>query len=101
MKFFTVTLYFFKKYKDHINFNLGMAYYRSNRIEEAVDYFQEVLKSDEFESFSDKTLLKLLKEEGADKFIEKFKKEIPEEEQYKIFECLKRGFQKLLKNLWE
>ncbi|WP_397599638.1 tetratricopeptide repeat protein [Silvanigrella sp.] len=74
ISFYKNALYFFKKYKDHINFNLGMAYYRSNRIEEAVDYFQEVLKSDDFESFADKTLLKLLKEEGADKFIEKFKK---------------------------
>ncbi len=74
ISFYKNALYFFKKYKGHISFNLGMAYYRSNKIEEAAEYFNETINSTDYELLSDKTLLKLFKTEGMDKFIENFKK---------------------------
>ena len=74
--FYKNASYFFKKYKAHINFNLGMAYYRENKIEEAASCFQEALNSPDISSLEDKTLIKALKEDGLEKFIQKHKKKI-------------------------
>ena len=72
--FYKNALYFFKKHRGHISFNLGMAYYRSNKIEEAAEYFQDVLNSSESDLLANKTLLKSIKEEGMAAFIEKNQK---------------------------
>ena len=75
--FYENALQFLDKYKGHVYFNLGMAYYRMGNITSAVQSFQAALNSKEIAQLSDKTILKELQEKGVDGFIEEFKKRNP------------------------
>ena len=71
--FYKNALPFFKKYRGQIHFNIGMAFARCNKMNEAAKYFNEALNSDGSEFIEDKTLIKIFKEYGVEKFIENFK----------------------------
>lgn len=71
--FYKNALYFFKKHRVLISFNLGMAYYRNHNIEAAAEFFQEAISSLDEQQISQKVLLKAFKEEGAQNFIAKYK----------------------------
>ncbi len=71
--FYKNALYFFKKHRGLISFNLGMAYYRNHNIEAAAEFFQDAILSLDDQQISQKVLLKAFKEEGAQNFIAKYK----------------------------
>lgn len=69
--FYENALQFFDKYKAHVYFNLGMAYYRSGNITSAVTCFQAAIAQDS-KLAEDKIILRELKNKGAEKFIEEY-----------------------------
>ncbi|WGL60651.1 tetratricopeptide repeat protein [Pigmentibacter sp. JX0631] len=71
--FYKNALYFFKKHRGLISFNLGMAYYRNHNIEAAAEFFEDAIKTLDDQQISQKVLLKAFKEEGAVNFIAKYK----------------------------
>jgi tetratricopeptide (TPR) repeat protein len=72
ISFYKNAMQFFKKFKGHIYFNLGMAYYRAGRISESADCFQTALTTNEFDLIAEKTLLKEFQEKGIDRFIAEY-----------------------------
>ncbi|WGL60005.1 tetratricopeptide repeat protein [Pigmentibacter sp. JX0631] len=69
--FYENALQFFDKYKSHVYFNLGMAYYRSGNITSAVTCFQAAIAQDA-KLAEEKVILRELKEKGAEKFTEDY-----------------------------
>ncbi|APJ04428.1 response regulator [Silvanigrella aquatica] len=74
IEFYKIALHFFDNFKGQIYFNLGMAYFRVNDIENAADSFHHALASKNFDSLTEKTLIKEFQENGVDNFVKKFKK---------------------------
>ncbi|MES2616169.1 MAG: response regulator [Bdellovibrionota bacterium] len=70
--FYENSLQFLDKFKGHVYFNLGMAYYRIGNIISAVQSFQAALNNKEADQLADKTILKELQEKGVDGFIAEF-----------------------------
>ena len=58
---------FYDKFKAHVYFNLGMAYYRSGNISSAVSCFQAAMAQDA-KLLEEKNILKELREKGVEKF---------------------------------
>lgn len=73
--FYENALQFFDKYKSHVYFNLGMAYYRSGNITSAVTCFQAAIAQDA-KLAEEKVILRELKEKGAEKFTEDYQQSI-------------------------
>ena len=73
--FYENALQFFNKYKGHVYFNLGMAYYRSGNIASALSCFQAAMAQDD-NLLQEKKILKELREKGAEKFTTDYKAEI-------------------------
>ncbi|WP_397601295.1 tetratricopeptide repeat protein [Silvanigrella sp.] len=65
--FYENALQFFDKFKAHVYFNLGMAYYRSGNISSAVSCFQAAMAQDT-KLLEEKNILKELREKGVEKF---------------------------------
>ena len=65
--FYENALQFFDKFKAHVYFNLGMAYYRSGNISSAVSCFQAAMAQDA-KLLEEKNILKELREKGVEKF---------------------------------
>jgi tetratricopeptide (TPR) repeat protein len=65
--FYENALQFFDKFKAHVYFNLGMAYYRSGNISSAVSCFQAAMAQDS-KLLEEKNILKELREKGVEKF---------------------------------
>ncbi len=72
IQFYENALQFLDKFKGHVYFNLGMAYYRIGNIASAINCFQSALKSNEASQLVDKTILKELQEKGPDNFIAEY-----------------------------
>lgn len=65
--FYENALQFFDKFKAHVYFNLGMAYYRSGNVSSAVNCFQAAMAQDT-KLLEEKSILKELRNKGAEKF---------------------------------
>lgn len=65
--FYENALQFFNKYKCHVYFNLGMAYYRIGNISSALSCFQAAMAYDE-NILYEKKILRELSEKGVEKF---------------------------------
>lgn len=72
--FYENALQFLDKFKGHVYFNLGMAYYRMGNIVSAVHSFQAALNSKEAPQLTDKSILKELQDKGVDAFVAEFNK---------------------------
>ncbi len=73
--FYENALQFFKKYKSHVYFNLGMAYYRSGNISSALSCFQAALAQDA-NLLQEKKILKELRDKGVEKFTSDYNAEV-------------------------
>ncbi|KAB8031937.1 tetratricopeptide repeat protein [Fluviispira multicolorata] len=72
ISFYKNAMQYFQKYRGHINFNLGLAYFKKGEIKDASNYFQEALASDEFDLIPEKKLLLELQAKGVAKFEEEY-----------------------------
>lgn len=73
IQFYENALQFFDKFKGHIYFNLGMAYYRSGNIASALSCFQAALATDDLDLLSEKKVLKEFQEKGIERFTADYK----------------------------
>lgn len=73
--FYENALQFFDKFKGHVYFNLGMAYYRSGNISSALSCFQAAIVQDN-KLVQEKKVLKELQEKGAEKFTADYNSEV-------------------------
>ncbi len=71
--FYENALQFFDKFKGHVYFNLGMAYYRDGNIVSALSCFQAALATDELDLLAEKKILKEFQEKGIEKFTADYK----------------------------
>ncbi|KAB8033382.1 tetratricopeptide repeat protein [Fluviispira multicolorata] len=71
--FYENALQLFDKFKGHVYFNLGMAYYRDGNIASALSCFQAALATDELDLLAEKKILKEFQDKGIEKFTADYK----------------------------